>query len=51
MEKNFALVLKIVLLYDASDWACTKTRYSEQITGVIVSASLVLVEGIGKIFM
>jgi len=48
LEKSFTLVLKIVL-----GRACTKTRCSEQITGVIVDVRLVFVEGmhVGKIFM
>lgn len=44
-EKSFALERKIVLFHYALDWAGTKSRFLEQITGVIVGVSLVFVEG------
>ena len=45
LEKSFALVVKIVLLHDALGCVCTKTLFSQQITGVIVGVRLVFVKG------
>lgn len=49
LAKNFMLVL----LHDALDWACAKTRCSERITRVITGVRSVFVEDMRdrKMFM